>query len=131
MGIIASNDNEIKLYYSSDTSLGKQTYAYVSASEKKIFGIDTSKTKVTGSQWAEIAAGLNIGVATLINTEHPNFINAYGEQKIDLDDHDWLRILEKHPETLAYPVLLIGNSFRLLKTPSDFLKYTKPDSSGQ
>ncbi|RKN78728.1 arsenate reductase family protein [Ulvibacterium marinum] len=131
MGIIASNDNEIKLYYSGKTSLGKQTYAYVSASAKKVLGIDVSKTKVTGSQWAEIAAGLNIPVGDLINTEHPDFIKSYGEEKIDLDEHDWLRVLEKHPETLAYPVMISGDVFRVLKTPSDFVKYMEPDSTAK
>ncbi|MDB4293436.1 hypothetical protein N9954_08525 [Maribacter sp.] len=129
MGIIATNDNEIKLYYSSETSLGKQTYAYVSASEKEVLGIDISKTMVTGSQWAEIATGLNIPVGDLINTEHPDFVNAYGEEKIDLDAHDWLRVLEKNPDTLAYPVMILGDVFRVLKTPSDFVKYMEPDST--
>lgn len=123
MGIIASNDNEIKLYYSGNTSLGKQTYAYVSASVKKVLGIDVSKTKVTGSQWAEIATGLNISVGELINTEHPDFIKSYGEEKIDLAARDWLRVLNKHPETLAYPVMILGDAFHVLKTPSEFMKY--------
>ncbi|WP_238934419.1 arsenate reductase family protein [Aurantibacter crassamenti] len=127
--MIATNDNEIKLYYNSNTSLGKQTYAYVSASEKKVFGIDTSATKVTGSQWAEIASKLKIAIGELINTEHPDFINVYGNDKIDLSEHDWLRVLEKHPETLAYPVLLMGDTCRVIKTPSEMVQYFEPDST--
>ena len=128
MGIIATNDNEIKLYYCGDNALGKQTYAYVSASAKKVLGIDVCKTKVTGSQWAEIATGLNIPVSELINTDHPDFISAYGEENLDLDAHDWLRVLEKHPETLAYPIMILGAVFRVLKSPSEFVKYMEPDS---
>lgn len=127
MGIIATNDNVIKLYFSSDTSLGKQTYAYIKATEKKLLGIDISKTNVTGSQWAEIAQGLNIRIGELINTDHPDFINAYGKEKIDLDEHDWLQVLDKHPDTLAYPVVVIGTFYGIIKTPSDSLKFIYPD----
>ncbi|GEM_PF-5828809 len=33
MGVIATNKNEIKLYYSSEYTIGKQTLAYVNASK--------------------------------------------------------------------------------------------------
>lgn len=131
MGIIATDKNEIKLYYSSQTSIGKQTYAYVVSSEKKVLGIDVSKTKVPGSHWAEIADGLNIEIQKLINTEHPDFIKQYGDKKIDLDQHDWLRILEIHPETLAFPIVLMGGKFVAIHTPSDFVKYMDPDTKNQ
>ncbi|WP_445731403.1 arsenate reductase family protein [Mariniflexile sp.] len=132
MGIIATNENEIKIYYSSETSIGKQAYAYVSASEKKVLGIDVSKTKVPGSHWVEIADGLNIGgIQKLINREHPDFIKEYGDKKMDLDQHDWLRILEKHPETLAFPVVIMGKRMLMIKSPSDFVKYMEPDTTNQ
>ena len=51
MGVISTDENEIKLFFNSDSSIGKQIQAYVSASERKILTIDISKTKVTGTQW--------------------------------------------------------------------------------
>lgn len=36
MGIIATNNREIKFYYSSATGIGKQALPYVRASDKKI-----------------------------------------------------------------------------------------------
>ncbi|CAH8282140.1 hypothetical protein EV196_110113 [Mariniflexile fucanivorans] len=131
MGMIATNDNEIKLYYSSETSIGKQTYAYVTSSEKKVLGVDVSKTNIPGSHWAEIADGLNIEIHKLINTEHPNFVKNYGDKSIDLDQHDWLRILEKHPETLAFPIAIIGKKMVAIHSPSDFVKYMEPDTTNQ
>lgn len=55
MGIISSDKNQIKLIYNSNESLGKKTYGYFKASEKKVLAIDTSKTSITGTQWLEIA----------------------------------------------------------------------------
>lgn len=131
MGMIATNDNEIKIYYSSKTSIGKQTYAYVVSSEKKVLGVDVSKTKVPGSHWAEIADGLNIEIKKLINTEHPDFVKQYGDKKIDLDQKDWLLILENHPETLAFPIVIIGKKIIAIHSPSDFVKYMNLDTKNQ
>lgn len=128
MGVIATNKNEIILYYSSESTIGKQTLAYVSASEKKILAIDISKTKVTGTQWAEIASGLNVSISELINTEHPDFIKVYSNEKVDLEEHDWLRILDKHPETLVCPIIIIEDEFHMIKSPSDFVKYMESDT---
>lgn len=128
MGIISTDKNLIKLYYNSQTSIGKQTYSYVITSKKEVLGIDISQTKVPGSHWAEIADGLSIEVKNLINTEHPNFTKAYGDQDMDFCDHDWLTILEKHPETLAFPIAIVGEKFFLIKTPTEGLNFLDADS---
>lgn len=126
--MIARNNNEIKLYYSSENTIGKQTYAYVVSSEKKTQSIDVSKTKIPGSHWVEIADNLGVTIQHLINREHPDFIKQYGEKKIDLDQHDWLRILENHPETLAFPIAIMGEKTIAIHSPSDFAKYLDPDT---
>ncbi|SDM19878.1 arsenate reductase family protein [Kriegella aquimaris] len=130
MGVIAKNKNKITLYYSSENSIGKQTYAYVTPSEQRILAIDVSKTKVTGTQWAEIASNLDIPIGELIDQEHTDFIEEYGDEKVDLDEHDWLRILEKKPSVLAYPIVIKGNVFLPIKNPSDYVKFIENDSAG-
>ena len=131
MGIINTHDNQIKFYYSSETSIGKQTLGYVTSSEKKVLAIDISKTNVPASHWGEIAANLEIPVAELIATNHPNFTNTYGSSEIDLNDHDWLRVLEKHPETLKHPVAIVGKKFYFIKSPSKFKELMENDSIGK
>ena len=127
MGVISKDKNEIKLYFHSGNSIGKQILAYVEASERKLFAIDISKTKVTGTQWAELAVGLNLSISGLINKEHPNFTKNY-DKDIDLEEHDWLKILENNPEVLTSPIAIIGERFVQLHSPSDFIKYIEPDS---
>ncbi|NNM17109.1 MAG: hypothetical protein HKP24_00935, partial [Croceitalea sp.] len=67
MGVIAKNKNQVKLYYNSKNTLGKQTYAYVQSIKRPLLGIDTAKDNITGTQWSEIAEGLNIEIAELID----------------------------------------------------------------
>lgn len=55
MGAIAKDDQQLTIYYNSESSIGKQTHAYITASSKKIKAINISKGKLTGTQWAALA----------------------------------------------------------------------------
>lgn len=123
MGVISKDDRKIILYYHSGTRLGKQTLGYVVASKRKLLPIDISRTKVTGTQWAEIADNLHIQVSDLIDREHPDFVEKYGSEPLDLDAHDWMKILEKNPQVLTYPIVINGNEYLQIRNPSDFTKY--------
>ncbi|WP_452228787.1 MULTISPECIES: arsenate reductase family protein [unclassified Lacinutrix] len=120
----------IKLYYSSNSSLGKQTLAYVSASKKEILAIDLSKTKLTGTQWIEIAEALDTTLSSLVNQNHPDFTKNYGEKEIHLSNEDWIKVLHKNPEVLKGSIVMVNHSFYLLETPTDFIKYFEPDTAG-
>lgn len=129
MGVISKDNKKITLYYHSATRLGKQTLGYVEASKRKLLPVDISKTKVTGTQWAEIADNLNMEVSDLIDREHPDFVKKYGAEPIDLDQHDWMKILEKNPEVLTYPIVVNGNEYLQIRNPSDFAKYLGIESA--
>jgi arsenate reductase-like glutaredoxin family protein len=129
MGVISKNDNQLTLYYNGESSIGKQCYAYVQASDKAVLGVDISKTEVTPTQWTELAEGLNIKVKDLLGIDHPDFRNIYGEDALSLETNDWLKILEKNPELLQFPVLIFGQKFYQLKSGADFKKYMEGDSA--
>jgi arsenate reductase-like glutaredoxin family protein len=130
MGVIAKDDDQATLFYNSETSLGKQTLGYVESSERDIRTIDISKTEVTGTQWAELADGINIPIGELVDQDHPEFKEAYGSEEVNLDKHDWLRVLEKTPSVLAYPIAIQGKRYLAIKNPSDFTKFIEDDSAG-
>lgn len=130
MGIIAMDKRQITLYYSSENSIGKQIHAYVQSSEKKNLAVDISKTNVTGTQWAELASGLNKEIKDLVAQDHPDFLNTYGEKDQDLDENDWLKILNKEPHLLKHPIAVDGEDFIELESAASFKKFIAPDSSG-
>ncbi len=121
---------QITLYYSSENSIGKQLNAYVESSGKDNLTIDISKTNVTGTQWAELADGLGKKIFELVNTEHPDFKDVYGEDTIDLDDDGWLKILNKYPSFLKNAIVIKGEEYIELTSASDFKQYMDPDSAG-
>ena len=130
MGVIAKHENKINLYYHSETAIGKQTLAYLESSEKHVLTRDLAKENLTGTQWAEIAGGLKKSVEDLINKKHPQFMEEYGSDQIVMEEHHWMKILDKHPEVVANPILIIGDSYHQITTPSDIMKYIENDSAG-
>ena len=133
MGVIATDNNKVTLIYSAENSIGKQTLGYVSSATEDILTINSSKTKITGTQWAEIADKLKMNIRDLVDQNHPNFAKEYGDKEVKISNEDCIKVLQNKPETLAYAILINGNDFALIKTPSDVLKYldTKTNNNNQ
>ena len=128
MGVIATNNRELNLYYNANNSIGMQTLAFVQASKKKVLAVDLSKTKVTGTQWAELADLLGIPIKDLINTEHPDFIKLYGKDNDLEGDDDWIKVLQKNPSVVTQPILVNGNKAMQVNTPSDVMVFLDAES---
>lgn len=117
MGTIATNENEVILYYNSRTSIGQQALPYVMSSQKDVRTVDISKTKVTGTQWATLAENLSVSISDLIDKDHPDFQKNY-DSNTNLSQDDWIKVLNASPDTLRFPILIAGKKYHLVKTPS-------------
>jgi len=120
MGIIATHPELIKLYYSTATDMGKFADSYTLQQKMLVLSIDVAQTNIPGSHWAEIADCLSVDIKQLVNRKHPNFIKNFGHEEVNFSSSDWLFVLQHHPETLAFPIVMIGKEVFLLKKPSDF-----------
>src|SRR5690606_28860873 len=127
MGVISTNHNELKLYYHSGSDLGKKIHAYAQTTENKRLAIYISQTKVTGTQWIDVARQLGMSVDKLMDMEHSDFSQNY-DSTSELEEEDWLKILDKMPIVLTYPIAIIGNLYVQVKSRSDLVKYFEPDS---
>ncbi|ALM09141.1 hypothetical protein SB49_03140 [Sediminicola sp. YIK13] len=123
MGAIAKDDQQLTIYFNSESTIGKQTHAYITASSKEIRAIDITKENLTGMQWAELADNLEVELSDLIDTKHPKFKDTYGEQDVKLEENDWIKILQGEPALITWPIVIIGNQFLLVKNPSDVVKH--------
>jgi len=127
MGVIATNNREVKLFYNAETNKGMQTLAYLKSSKKKVLDIDLSKTKVTGTQWTELAKLLGKPIKDLINTEHPDFMNKYGKNPDLYDDEDWLKVMENNPKVVTQPILVNGDQAVQIDTPSEVMQFLEEE----
>jgi len=129
MGVLAMDNKQLTSFYSSENSIGKQLYADIHASDKKILGVDISKTGVTSTQWATLADELQITIKDLVATDHPDFKKEYGKESINLENEYWLKILEKQPHLLKNPIMVFGEKHMLLENAASFKKYLDGDSA--
>ena len=129
MGVISTDKKEIKFYYSSKSSIGKQALGYIESSKKEVLAIDVAKTNITGTQWAELAEKLDVSIEDLLDKEHPDFVNEYGKNQQIKSDEGWLKVLDQMPQLLRFPILVNGDTYRQIKTPSEAKQFLTADSS--
>lgn len=123
MGVISTDDRKIQLFYNGDTNKGQQTFAYLKSSDKEILNVDLCKTKVTATQWVELAELLNKPIKGLINTDHADFIKEYGENPDLAREDDWLKVLENNPKVVTQPIIVNGDKAMQIDTPSEAMAF--------
>ncbi|MCQ0110518.1 Arsenate reductase, glutaredoxin family [Zhouia amylolytica] len=120
MGEIATSNRQITLFYSSNSTRAKKTLAYAKAEGIPIQEVDILKTKLTGTQIAEIADRLNIKIKDLINQDHPAYKSKFERQ--DFSSEDWIKLIQHHPDIMKQPIAIRGEISILVETPSDIIK---------
>ncbi|QQX76198.1 MULTISPECIES: arsenate reductase family protein [Aequorivita] len=127
MGVIARDEKQLTLIYSSNTRVGKRAYAYLKGFDKNFLGIDIAKTKVSDTQWVEIADALNIKVADLVDKKA---LDLDTESTNKYDANDWLKIIQKNDKALYYPIAIKGKITRQIVSSTELLEFYEVDSAG-
>lgn len=127
MGVIAENERQINFYYYPDHKLSKESLAYAESAKADILKINLKKTKLTGTEWKELAEKLDKSVEDLIEKEHPVFREKFGKDA-KLSEEDAIKILQNQPEVLVYPIAIRGDKAVQARIYSDILKLHKPDT---
>ncbi|MFD0860627.1 arsenate reductase family protein [Sungkyunkwania multivorans] len=129
MTIINKKNKEVKLFYNSTLSTGKQAAAFAESLDRSLLLIDISKTPVSDTQWVEIADELDIKVEDLINKEHPSYAQNYSSD-LKMETEGWIKILREHPEVVSESILLFEGTFYQLSSPNELMNFFKSDSAG-
>ncbi|WP_372745859.1 arsenate reductase family protein [Lutibacter sp.] len=120
MGEIATSVRQITFYYNSNSIRAKKAFAYIQAQGLPILEIDILKTKLTGTQIAEIADKLHMEIKDLVNLEHPSY---HSECRYhNFSDNDWIKMIQHNPQILKQPIVIKGDKIILVETPSDVNK---------
>jgi arsenate reductase len=120
MGEIATSHRQITLFYNSNSSRARQTLAYAKAEGLPILEVDILKSKLTGTQIAELADRLKIEIKDLVNQEHPSYTQKFEHH--DFSENDWIKMIQHNPEIMKQPIALRGNITILVETPTDIIK---------
>jgi arsenate reductase-like glutaredoxin family protein len=125
MGVRSTNKRLFTLIYHPDTRIGKNTLAYIQAMDDKLLVIDLSKTKISDTEWVEIAEALHKKVGDLVDTTK---LNAKGTSEFTTDD--WLKIIQKNPHIISHPIAINGTKTKQIKMETEVLNFFGVDSAG-
>ena len=120
MGEIATSDRQITLFYNSKSKRAKQTLAYAKSEGWPIQEIDILKTRLTGTQMADLADRLDIEVKDLVNQNHPAYASKF--EPHEFSSEDWIKMIRHYPEIMKQPIALRGKITILVETPTDILR---------
>lgn len=127
MGIIARNDNQVTLIYSSNTRVGTHTLSYLTGIDKPYLAIDLAKTKIGDTMWVEIAEALGVKVGDLVDTRELD-IDSGATQ--NFGTNDWLKIIQMNDFVISKPIVILGNRTKQIDNPPEILEFFEVDSAG-
>ncbi len=127
MGVIARSENQLTLIYSSNTRVGRHTLSYLTAIDEKYLAIDIAKTKVSGTQWAEIADALGVKVGDLVDKRE---LDLSSESTAEFSSDDWIKIIQKDDSVISRPIAIKGKRTMQIDNPTEILEFFEVDSAG-
>ena len=127
MGVLSENERQLNFYYYPEHKISKKALAYAESSDAKLNAIDIKKTKVTGTQWVELAEMLGVKVTDFLEKDHPAFKEKF-DKATEVGTEDAVKILQNNPELLVFPIATRGKKAIYVKMMTDILKLTKADS---
>lgn len=123
MGVIATKDNQLNLYICNKDSLTKKVIAMAHSTKKELNIVDVCKTRLTGTEWLELASKSGLNVFDFIQTHHTTYLDLYQKNGVSMDEESAIKILNSHPEVLVYPIALKGKKAVLCKNETDILQF--------
>lgn len=127
MGVIARNEKQLTLIYSSNTRVGTHTLSYLTGIDEKYLAIDLAKTKVSDTQWAEIAEALGVKIGDLVDKRQ---LEIDDESTANFGSNDWLKIIQNNDSVISKPIVIKGNRTKQIDNPTEILEFFEVDSAG-
>lgn len=127
MGVLSENERQLNFYYYPGHKLSKEALAYAQSSDAKLNAVNIEKTKLTGTQWVELAEMLQVKVTDFLEKDHPAFKEKF-DKEIEVGTEDAVKILQNNPELLVYPIATRGKKAIYVKMMTDILQLTKTDT---
>lgn len=127
MGIIARDEKQLTLIYSSNTRVGRYTMGYLTGIDEKYLAIDLAKTKVADTMWVEIAADLGVKVGDLVDKRE---LDIDSESTDDFGTNDWLKIIQNNDKVISRPIAIQGKRIMQINNPPELMEFYKVDSAG-
>lgn len=121
MGLNAT-EQEITLYVNENIPKDRKTVAAAMSNQLTTKSVDVSQEPLTATQILQLAEGLNIHAAKLIDTDS-KLAKGLDLNIADLDNEDSATLIVKNPELLRTPIAVAGDDYQFIDTPTDILSF--------
>jgi arsenate reductase-like glutaredoxin family protein len=127
MGVIARNEKQLTLIYSSNTRVGVHTLSYLTGIDARYLAIDLAKTKVADTQWAEIADSLGVKIGDLVDKRQ---LDIDTESTANFNSNDWLKIIQNNDSVISRPIAIMGKRTKQIDNPPEIMEFFGVESAG-
>lgn len=127
MGVMARDDKQLTLIYSSNTRVGRHTMSYLAGIDAKYLAIDLAKTKVADTVWAELAVALGVKIGDLVDKRE---LDLGSESTENFGSNDWLKIIQNNDFVISKPIVIKGQRTMQIDNPTEILEFFEVDSAG-
>ncbi|MCB0706141.1 MAG: hypothetical protein KDC34_12555 [Saprospiraceae bacterium] len=117
-----TNSREILIYYNPESSADRKTVAHAQGLVSYVRTFSFAQAPSNGTSWQQILEWLNLHPRVLLNKAHPYYqSNIRGR---DFDQDCWVKVLQKNPELIKYPIAIRGRKAIICQTATDIYKLT-------
>lgn len=127
MGIIARDSDQLTIIYSSNTRVGRHTLSYLVGTNKPYLAIDLVKTKITGTQWVELANAMNVKVGDLVDKRQ---LSLADKETSRFGTEDWIKIIRSNDNAISRPIVIRGKITKQIANPPEVMEFFDVDSAG-
>ncbi len=128
MSVLARNENQITFIYSSLSPLDKKLLGYLKGTKMKVESIDIAQEQLSDTIWLEVIENLGLPFTEIFPSLEDHFTDLPVDQNYSTDD--WLKLINKNPSLLQRPIIINGDTAKLISNRSEILNFFSVDSAG-
>ena len=125
MHILSNDQRQITLIYNGNHGLHRRVRALCTATKKALLTLDISQEKISQTLWAAIESYFPGNLNEVID-----LYEIEGQPAANYSQHDLMKILEKNPDSLAFPLLFHQGECHIIKQEAEVLRFINVDSGG-
>ncbi|AWX43211.1 hypothetical protein HME9304_00198 [Flagellimonas maritima] len=129
MGIIAKDDNQVNLYYNSNSINDKEANSYLKAFDEDLLAIDTANEMLPESHWAELIEGVDKPIKEIVDLDMLESDQVEQINASDFSIEDWLTIIKNKPELIQGVIAIINGKFKHFNSPKSLISFVADNSS--
>lgn len=127
MNLLATDDNQLIYIYSEESEMGKRLLPYARSTKKDLQEIKLVPDGISQTIWTEIRERLGVSYLDMLDPTH-ELVRGIDDANA-LEEHDWLKLIDKNPEVIYRPIIIMGQKIVQANDRFDFDVFLDADGA--